>query len=619
MNDSRSVPDSATALDRTSDAVVSVDDDWRVTVWNRRAAALTGIDAEAALGESLWTVLDATPADDDDAAAIRTAADAGREASLTVTLPGVSRRLELRLFPEQEGVTLYARPVPRPDDHELERSREVLDALHDSVLVLDADLVVEFARVRSHAPVELEGVDVAEAMARIAAPADAERFREAVRAVRDGTVDGSETGTGDGRVDAGPTDVERDDGRRLTLTHEDPDGTRYVDHRVTRVRFDGDDYVLAVGRDVTERTLFERRLRALQSTARDLNVASDAEAIAERAVTAAADIIDMPMTGVWLYDADADALVPTAVTVRSDSLFDEQPAFGRGEGLAWEVYESGRFERFDDVGAERERLSADTVIGSELIAPLGEHGVVMTSALEPAAFDDAEVDLFRALAAATEAALTRADRERRLQERNAQLERFSDVVAHDIRNPLSVATGYLDVARESGDDDAFDRVDGALDRIERLVDELLTLARADGDACETEPLDTAAVARSAWETVDSGDATLVVADGIEPLEGDEGQLTQLFENAYRNALEHGGQTVTVTVGPIDGGGFFVADDGPGVPPDIREEVFEHGFTTDDEGTGFGLAIVESVASAHGLVARVVDGDDGGARFEFVPE
>jgi signal transduction histidine kinase len=73
--------------------------------------------------------------------------------------------------------------------------------------------------------------------------------------------------------------------------------------------------------------------------------------------------------------------------------------------------------------------------------------------------------------------------------------------------------------------------------------------------------------------------------------------------------------VTVTVGGLPDG-FFVADDGPGIPPEDRERVFETGYSTSAEGTGFGLRIVREVAQAHGWDVSVTESDGGGARFEI---
>jgi signal transduction histidine kinase len=74
--------------------------------------------------------------------------------------------------------------------------------------------------------------------------------------------------------------------------------------------------------------------------------------------------------------------------------------------------------------------------------------------------------------------------------------------------------------------------------------------------------------------------------------------------------------VTVTIGELDDG-VYVADDGPGIPPEEREDVFEAGYSTSGSGTGFGLSIVEQVAEAHDWTVRVTESASGGARFEIV--
>ncbi|PSQ16582.1 hypothetical protein BRD00_10515 [Halobacteriales archaeon QS_8_69_26] len=97
-------------------------------------------------------------------------------------------------------------------------------------------------------------------------------------------------------------------------------------------------------------------------------------------------------------------------------------------------------------------------------------------------------------------------------------------------------------------------------------------------------------------------------------DADPGRLEHVFENLFRNAVEHGGDDVTVTVGALDGG-FYVADDGPGIPEDRREEVFDVGTSTAADGTGFGPTIVRHIVETHGWRVRVAESEDGGARFE----
>ncbi|QZP36624.1 GAF domain-containing protein [Halobaculum magnesiiphilum] len=208
----------------------------------------------------------------------------------------------------------------------------------------------------------------------------------------------------------------------------------------------------------------------------------------------------------------------------------------------------------------------------------------------------------------------RKERERALRRQNERLDEFASVVSHDLRNPLSVAEGYLELARETGDVEHLATVSDAVERMRALVDDLLRLAREGRVVGDTEPVDVAVAARAAWGSVDTGDATLEVEDGLV-VEADEDRLRELFENLFRNSIEHGGSAPTVRVEATPTG-FAVADDGPGIPADRREEVFEVGVSTVEDGTGFGLAIVRRIAEAHGWSVTATAGEDGGARFEF---
>jgi PAS domain S-box-containing protein len=208
----------------------------------------------------------------------------------------------------------------------------------------------------------------------------------------------------------------------------------------------------------------------------------------------------------------------------------------------------------------------------------------------------------------------RVNRQRELEGQNERLDVFAGMISHDLRNPLGIAQGYLDVALETRDSEHFAKVAEAHDRIDRLIEDVLTLAREGRAAIESEEVPIAIAAERAWGHADTGDATLEI-ETATTVDADEGRLHELFGNLSRNAVEHGGGDVTVRVGQLPAG-FFVEDDGPGIPPDEREQVFEHGHTTGESGTGFGLSIVATIADVHGWETDVEEGTDGGARFEI---
>ncbi|OYR79564.1 PAS domain-containing sensor histidine kinase, partial [Halorubrum sp. E3] len=189
---------------------------------------------------------------------------------------------------------------------------------------------------------------------------------------------------------------------------------------------------------------------------------------------------------------------------------------------------------------------------------------------------------------------------------------FASIVSHDLRNPLSVIRGSIEMARLRGETEPLERGERAVDRIDQLVSELLTLARQGTGMDEPTEFDLASVARDAWETAAEGDDAELVVAGDARVYGDRGRMRQALENLFRNATEHatpdaaeasGNESdgdpagddasdgdpagdgdgasdddLTVLVTATDEG-FLVADDGTGIDPDHRESVFESGFTT----------------------------------------
>jgi PAS domain S-box-containing protein len=211
--------------------------------------------------------------------------------------------------------------------------------------------------------------------------------------------------------------------------------------------------------------------------------------------------------------------------------------------------------------------------------------------------------------------------EQALADQNERLGRFASIVSHDLRNPLRVADGRLELLREECESQHLDPIGVALGRIDRIIEDLLVLAREGRDIGDTEPVDIHEMFMEAWSiAADGHDGAAPVVRMIESeeagkIEADGDRLRQLLENLIRNAVEHGGDGVTVTVGGLNDG-FYVEDDGPGIPVEEREHVFEASYSTNEDGTGFGLSIVEQIVEAHGWNIRVTDGSEGGARFEI---
>ena len=203
-----------------------------------------------------------------------------------------------------------------------------------------------------------------------------------------------------------------------------------------------------------------------------------------------------------------------------------------------------------------------------------------------------------------------------LERQNEQLEQFASVISHDLQNPLNVISGYLELAIETGNLDRLDPAVDAADRMSEMLEDLLTLAREGRAVGETETVDLEPIVEEAWENVETHDASLETAGfgALDPVEADGSRLQEAFENLFKNAIVHAGEDVDIRV-ETDGGTVYVADDGPGIPADKRDVVFEYGHTGGN-GTGLGLAIVQSIIEGHNWEIAAGESDAGGARFDI---
>ena len=352
----------------------------------------------------------------------------------------------------------------------------------------------------------------------------------------------------------------------------------------------------------------------------DITEATDADAVAIEAARGLSRLADAPVD-CFVHDADGAVL-----------------ATGASDGARPTDRRSAV-----DVTAVPETASA-TWPADPLVVRAGDTGWLVCWADDAATAPSWAV---RSIAdTAVDAARQRAsgrrkdDRIEALEAEADQLADFANIVAHDLRNPLGIAQGHLELARERDDPEHYEKIGEAHDRIERIIDHTLSMAKQD-DPVTTQYVETGIVAEDAWETVETDAATLTVLDSVR-VQADGDRLQQLFENLFRNSVEHaapddtsladthgdatdggvtdappGGRTdgLAVRLGTLPEGGFFVEDDGPGIPAGERETVFERGYSREG-GTGLGLSIVAEIADEHDWSVVVTDGAEGGARFEF---
>jgi len=198
--------------------------------------------------------------------------------------------------------------------------------------------------------------------------------------------------------------------------------------------------------------------------------------------------------------------------------------------------------------------------------------------------------------------------------REQRLDEFASIVSHDLRNPLNVASLHINLADGGDDAEHLDDAEDALDRMEELIDDLLTISQAGYASAATEPTPLAQTARAAWDNVNTGDSSLEIPTNTN-LRANRSQLQELFENLFRNAVEHNEPPVTVQIDTREDG-FVVTDDGTGIPEDRRDGIFDPGVSSAEGGTGLGLYIVQQIAETHGWTVSLGESEDGGVAFAF---
>jgi PAS domain S-box-containing protein len=344
-------------------------------------------------------------------------------------------------------------------------------------------------------------------------------------------------------------------------------------------------HLIGATRDITERKDREREL-AEKTRQLEAIVQNTEEAIYIKDIAGYYQFINE--SGAGLFDMSAEEVIGK----HDKDLFDE--------------------ESVPDIRSEDEKvMESGEPVRKETVRYIDGEKHVFLDAKYPYRDEDGEVI---GLIGISPDITERKEQEWKLQRQNERLDEFANVVSHDLRNPLNVALGHIELAREVYSGEHLKEAEGAIERSLTLIDDMLALAKAGQQTGDLEPVDISSLAHSCWEHVETREAT-ILTDLDRRIRADKSRLQQLFENLFRNAVENGSGTVTIRVGALSNG-FYVEDDGPGIPEAKREEVFEPGFSTREEGTGVGLSIVQQIVEAHGWDIRVTESTDCGARFEI---
>ena len=547
-------------FDRIADAFVAIDRDWRYTYVNEQAATLLGTDAQELLGVPMGKAYPEITE-----TVFYDAFERALEEQVPTTEEGYFEPLdtwfEVRVFPSEDGLSIYFRDVTERRRRE-RRFNAVFNNTYQFTGLMEPDgtLVNANDTALSFAGVDREDV-IGRHLAETAwiTEANRDRVRSAVDRARDGEF------------------------VRFEMEIAGADGPATVDFSLKPVTGESGavDLLIPEARDISEQRKRQRRFDA---------------------------VFNNTYQFIGLLDTDGTLLEANETALEFGGI-DRADVIGK---KLWEAY---WFQQSADTREQAredfERAADGEFIRHELTVQGANGPAVIDFSLKPVTDADGSVDV---IIPEGRDITERKQRERELERKKERLEAFASVVSHDLKNPLSVATGSLQLARETGRDDEaalLSKAEDALGRMDRLIDDLLDLAEKGRIVDDPEPVSLQSTVDRALEDVDHDGTDLDVAvDGTVRV--DPPRVVQLLENLLSNAVRYADHVDVRYEDRV----LSVADDGPGIPPEDRDQVFEPGYSDTDHGHGFGLAIARDIAEAHGWTLTVTDADLGGARFEI---
>lgn len=397
-------------------------------------------------------------------------------------------------------------------------------------------------------------------------------------------------------------------------------------------RSDDGEPLRAVGihQDITKQKSRERTLRETLEGTRTLIQAETATEAAEIAVDIAANALSFPVSGVHL-DESRRRPDPTASGDGAGERIGFVPSGEAGgdhavHEIVRDAYASGETRVVCDVGETYPEIAAEASVESVLVHPLSAHGVFVTAARSAAAFDEFDRNLAELLAAILTATLDRLHREQRIEAQRDNLDLLNQIVRHDIRNDLQILLARLDILADRVDEGELEHVEIALKSAESAV-ELTRTARDMSDVMlqsetDSHPVSLRGVIDRQLDEFRSTEpqAQLSVDGPLPPVTVAANEMIDsVVRNLLKNAVQHTDkETPEVTVSAeerADSVVLRVADNGPGVPEEVRDSIFGKGQKgLDSKGTGIGLYLVYALVDGYGGDVWVEDNEPEGAVF-----
>ena len=373
--------------------------------------------------------------------------------------------------------------------------------------------------------------------------------------------------------------------------------------------FDGMDYqfaqLLAALVEITlDRAQRQQSLESVQELTQETLRTDTPREMVELVLERLPDALNLPITGFWQYNRARNRLEPLAMTDTAAELFEHPPTFGPGSSIAWEAFTSGETKFISDVGDRTDAYNEESPIRSEVIAPIGEYGVLMAGSVRSHTVTEIDRSIATTLASTLETSLQLINNRQELDLLDQVLGR---VLRHNIRNELNVMKGYARVLIEEADDEHTMFAEQILDTCNSLEQtannardmQRVVQSRDSRKAVAVDSIIDDAVEQAREEQ--SATAEIVVDCRASGNVLAHPKLSTAVLHLIENGLEHGVQAestaeqVRVTTYEETGKTVIeVADDGPGIPNDELSVLNRHGESALEHGSGVGLWLVDRI-------------------------
>lgn len=350
-------------------------------------------------------------------------------------------------------------------------------------------------------------------------------------------------------------------------------------------------------------------LEAVQAITQDAVTADTRSAMVDAVLDRLPTALNFPITGLWEHNAVADRLEPVGMTEPAVELFRAPPTFGRGDGIAWEAFERGETELVSDVASRPDAYNEDSVIRSEVIAPIDGFGVLMAGAVRPQNLTDTDRSIVETLTSNLATAIELVDNREELQLLEAVFDR---VLRHNLRNDLTVIKGYANAVAENQEASAHAaEIIKHCEHLERTATNARTMREVVQTREQRRAVDITTAIDDAIELAPDPPATVTMTTDIETTRSVIAHpklpvaIGQLIENSVEHGVDDDGEIRVTAVDDGDDVVIAVSDDGPGIPVAELDVIDQHGESELQHSSGVGLWLID----------RIVDYSDGMLSFD----